>query len=257
MKLKILVVPTLIAAIVITIIWVIVPEVKDVLDKKKQLEEKTLKLSEIEEKNRKARKLGEYLGGNTVQNRILADYIPQEKKEEEIISTLQYLAKQEDLLIYSLNIKQNQDGKTNNAQSQISAASSAGENGDEKNAAQARDLEIIVKTIGQYEKITVFLKKISNLERYNRAEYVKISKVNSGSEQEGGEEIKRISALDMEIGLNFKYVEKSDALVVSADNSIFSREEFEVDVIKAIQEKMKTAVMEPVADKSGRSNPFF
>lgn len=237
MKLKILVVPILIAAIIVFIIWKVIPAAKDITAKKQEIESSRARLADIRQKNLNVSLLDGDFMKNAGKWSVLMKFIPYEESDEDIINNLDHLAVESEVLLKSLDASRDSSVKT-----QLIAGK------DFKKGAKLENFDVTVVVGGSYEKIKLFLEKVSQLERYNNCGSLKISK----DEEEGARE----GSLLAEAALNFAYMPKDDAVDVSTNEGVFSGATFDLSVIGSIQEKMKTGLIGLQVGETGSVNPF-
>ena len=245
MKLKVLLAPVLIVLIVVMAIWYVYPAFQDLMSKKESLNSEQNKLSDIQEKNNTAAALLQTLNGETDRRNTLTSYIPEQRKEEEMISALNALSGAEGLSVYKIAVLDTAVATAPNAAGADNAAGTA------PAKPMVNNFIINLGVAGNYGKIKDLLIKIASLPRFNSIATLKITKVldPTGADNSGSDN------LQADISLNFNYMSKGDA-VVNFDNAIFSSGKFDLAVVDDIKSKMSTVVNGLTVDAHGVPNPF-
>jgi Tfp pilus assembly protein PilO len=254
MKLKILLVPMLIVIIVILAIWVIYPSVKNMNSNKADLAKAEAKLADIQNKNNQADILAQTLTSNKDKRDTLFVYIPDQKKEEEIISNLNSLAINAGLAVLSVAVSKPEENGTALPNDELATKNSdnIGETGTAEDVVIAPvDFKVTIGVVGGYENIRDLLKKVASLRRFNSLTGLKISKDNSKS----GDDQAANNSLTAEIGLTFNYLVENES-VANVDDTAFSTGSFNMSVIDDIKNQMNTIVNGLTVGAKGVTNPF-
>lgn len=250
MKLKLLIAPLLVAAIIILAIWVVIPGYRDLQTKKGELKSAQQKLSDVREKNRQASKLKQDLEGGTIDRDTVLKFIPPQSQDELVIGNLSSLAAGEGLTIYSLDVAANADknapaagGRNNNAagNNAVTAGPTAGM------------LVVNAGISGEYEKMRSFINKLSTLARYNSISALKISKNAPAGE---GAPAPSGNKLQADLTLNFAYLPNSVS-GIDINNSIFANGQFDTSVIEQIKNRFITSLAGINIGDTGKNNPFI
>jgi Tfp pilus assembly protein PilO len=255
MKLKILLVPVLIVLIIIMAIWVVFPSLQDLNNKKVDLEKATFKLSDIQNKNDKADILSQSLNSNTDKLNTVLTYIPNQEKEEEIISNLNSLASSSGLSVFSMTVAPVE--KTEEIVAVDASATGAPVDGTGVMPVEAAkpvisNFKVNLGVAGSYENIKNFLGKVASLRRFNIVAGLKISKNTTVKSEEQASS----NNLQANVSFNFNYIVKNNS-VMNIDDSVFSGSGFDMSVVDNIQSKMNTIVNGLTVGAIGMTNPFI
>jgi hypothetical protein len=261
MKLKIFLIPVLIILIVIIAIWVIYPKFQDLNNKQATLKVANAKLADILDKNNKADILGQSLIGNTDKRNTLLTYIPDQEKEEEIISNLNSLANAGSLFVFGMSVAPVEVVPDVSVED-TSGLAAPTDNGMIVPVAAAKPLtsnfKVSLGVTGTYENIKELLKKIVSLRRFNSVVGLVISKDEtkaSTDEKIKAEDQASNNNLRASISLSFNYIAKDNS-VVNIENSVFSEGSFDMSVVDDIKNKMNTVMNGLTVGAIGLANPF-
>lgn len=264
MKLKILAAPILIISIVIMSIWVVYPAFQDLQTKKSEMNAAQVKLTEIQKKNSLATQLGQTLVAKSEQKDSLLRYIPEQQKEEEVISNLNALAGTIGLSVYNISIggldKKEPAVIDTTAQPSgnflvpITSDAAAGNAVPVPAKPEASTFKVALGVTGNYAKIKDLLSKIAALQRFNSISELKISRAQSATSG-GAVDNGTNDSLQADISLNFNFINKSDA-IVNLNNEIFTSGNFDMAVVDGIKNQMTTVINGLTAGASGVQNPF-
>jgi len=254
MKLKILLAPILIVLIIIMAVWFVIPGFQDLNNKKADLEKANAKLADIQNKNSKADRLMQSLDSNNDKLNTLLTYIPNQEKEEEIISNLNSLASAAGLSVFSMSIAPVEIA-ANVPAVDASTAGVPADGGEAMSAEAAKptisNFKVSLGVAGSYENIKSLIIKIASLRRFNNIAGLEISKDTSakGAGQTSSND------LQANMSLNFNYIARNNS-VINIDDTVFSGDGFDMSVVDDIQSKMNTIVNGLTVGATGVANPF-
>ncbi len=269
MKIKMLIAPLLIVFAIWMSIWVLVPGYYDLQGKRQELREAQGKLLDVQEKNKRVAGLMEDLNKRTDEQNILFRYLPSERKEEEIIDNLNYLASHEGLSVIEISMVK-KEGATavqasapeinapfvsggNNAGSTSPPSGGSGSAADQaaRVVATPVNLDTNFVVMGTYDKIKIFAQKLASLKRFNMIQSMDISRDELEEESEKPSDI-----LKAEMKLSFNYLSRMKASS-NINNAIFYKEKFDISAVESIKNKMNTDMVDLKVDLKSRSNPFM
>lgn len=260
MKLKLLLTPILIILSIILLIWFVVPAFSNsantgLLQKNKKFEKEKEKMESVGKKISNVEKLSAEIVNPEKKDFILG-YVPENKKEEMIISSLNSLAKDNGASIIDLSIA---DAKEAYVEPIMDMSSNVDEFGQPIEPIlvapipKAKELEVSYSIIGKYENLKTILDKIYRLKRFN-----KISSVNMGAlVLEGGAISDNIKA---DMVLNFNYFKPDKSSQITPENfvnGVFESESFDMAVIEGIKNAKSTAIDSVSSGQQGKTNPFL
>lgn len=248
MKLRILVTPLMIAAIIYLAIWVAIPTysgsdgVVAVGEKQKQAADK---LSDITVKEENAGNLVTILDNNTEQQKILAQYLPEKRMDEDVIASVNSLASDSGVFLASIALKDEAviaapvpepiiDGNGNVVPSEPVMPK-----------ATAKNFVADVALSGDYEKMWQFIVNLSNLKRFNEISAMEIATPPGASN----------GLLLMKISIKFNYLDRL-GLIENMSNEVFATGKFNMNAIDKIKSKTSVDVSKVSVESSGRVNPF-
>lgn len=250
MKIKLLMVPSMIVIIITLLIWIIYPAYTNpesgsgVKEKSASLKTEEAKLSNIEEKSSLIKKLSQELSSDAMASKrsLVMDFLPDSIKEYEIIDNLNYLILKEEISGMTISVSQ-PAAETVSPSPQTEGTGAAAEV-----KPQATTFKVSVTAQGNYGKIKDLFQKIYGLKRFNRILTIKID---PESPQSNGSDNLKASA-----SLEFSYLKESGTFT-SIDDSVFSKTSFDALTISDIEKKKETPLLPDLqVDQKGRSNPF-
>ncbi|MDP1620321.1 MAG: hypothetical protein U0944_01865 [Candidatus Moranbacteria bacterium] len=249
MKLKILFTPLMLVIIIYLAIWVAIPAYsgpEGVVATGKKLQGAELKLADISLKEENAGSLVAALNDSSEQQKILLQYLPEKKTDEDVIANLNSIASGAGVFLSGVTM----DDESPVAVVQPEEAFVLDENGNEVPVevapkTVAKNFKASVALVGDYERLRQFIADVSRLKRFNEIVSMKITK-NSGSDN---------GALQMDAVIRFNYLDKTGS-IASMSNEVFSMGMFDMGVIDKIKAKTNMDVFKVEAGSIGRSNPF-
>lgn len=266
MKLKSLLSPAIILLAIYWFIWVIIPiytnpdgvgAMRDSLNTAKK------NLDNINQKKENSANLLNELNYNPEQQSVVFQYLPDTKKDEDIIETLNTLSAANSLLMSDTAIEdiKNDTGNTAITAGNVYADVARGNNGIVDNNKTATDIVLTesiarkfvvkVEVIGRYEKIRQFIASLATLKRHNKVVAVSIAKkIAVNEEVDSDAESSRAT-----VSIEFDYLPKITS-IANVDNEIFLSEKFDMSIIGDITNKTSTDISKINIGSAGRVNPF-
>lgn len=246
MKLKILIIPLLILAIIVFSIWFLAPAYFSVKDTKAKLDEVVAKNEDIKNKLETAKRLNQELLSKGEEQKIISVYLPENKEEEGVINYFDDLVRREGMLTLGFALASKE-----NLQSAIPLDPLTGMALETSSDPSVQYMNAKFKVLGTYEKIRDFMEKLSKLKRFNEISTLKISK-DVSSENESGAS----SGLIVEATAGFGYLEKIKN-ISDIDNKALISGKFDLSTIDYIKSNKNTEISELTPDAAGKANPFM
>lgn len=251
MKLKILIAPLAIVAMIILIVWGIMPAYSDYQQKKAALGADTAKLVDVQGKKANVDNLFKELSASTDQQDTLLKYMPSSMQEETVIDNISSLASGANLAVYGLAVKT--DERANSGAS-VLASAVAGQASPSQDAPS--DFAVTVGVSGDYQNIKNFLGKLTSLDRYAKIDSLDMQSVVATSTSANGQTVPvQTGNIKADMELTFAYLGKADS-VPDFSKNIFSTGRFDMSTIQDIKTKATTALASITADAAGKSDPF-
>jgi len=253
MKLKILFVPLMIVLVIYLIIWVVVPVYSDpdgIGAARNNLLLAENKLNDINSKGENAAKLVNDLSYTSDQQKILFQYLPNTKKDEEVIESLNSIASANGLFIFSLSMEDVKDNQPVNPAMNVNNNGSIavpgldGSNAIAPTESSAKNFNVKIALAGDYEKIKKFIVTLSTLRRFNDVSSLAITR---GSATDG--------TLQANMTIEFNYLKEINS-VANVDNKIFADGKFDMSVAGEITNKTNVDISKIDIGALGKTNPF-
>jgi Tfp pilus assembly protein PilO len=245
MKVKILLVPLIIAVSIGLAIWLVYPAYSNgkdgVKEKYEQLKKEEQKLSEMKEKNSNVEKLFSEMSALSSEKDILYKFIPENIKEEEIINNISRIASDSGIAVSDVYIKSSIEKKATvvNKEEKVSALPTN------------KESRVSVKLVGRYEKIKEFLEKIYKTDRYSNLEILQIENDFEKSEKNNA------TMLAISLEMDFSILEKTKITDGNINDAVFSSASMDTTVVELIK-KQKEIANNPInIEKRGKTNLFI
>lgn len=242
MKIKILLVPFLIVAIAVFSIWLVYPLYSNgtngVKENYAKLKVEQEKLAGIQTMSGNVDKLSAQIS-SMPEKETLYSFVPESKKEEEIINDIVKLSSLSGLLFYQEKMEQPQKNTQEVVQKETIASIPIPE---------LQNLKTKIKIAGNYEKIKEFLVNLEKLERNNNLETLEIMK-----------EVTRdvpSDVLTIDATLNFAILKKNKLSQSAVTDPVFSSPKLEAGIIEEIKNKKSINNFQLNVDQKGKVNPF-
>jgi len=256
MKLKILIPPVVIVAVISLIIWGIVPAWADLSVNRDSLKNDQGKLADAQDKKKNVDSLFQELNSSVDQQNTLLKYLPYAKQEEDLFNTISGLASQEGLLVSTLSLQKDTVAASENAGIDLNASTSGpgGEVAVPKPSASSFNVKVGIA--GDYQKVKNLLNKLNSLSRFNKLLSLEISTVDAASASDGGLKVVSPDMLNATMELSFSYLKKSPS-VANFNEKVFSSDKFDMSSIAAITNRANVGLMQIKDNSAGRENPFI
>lgn len=268
MSVKIIAVPLLILVIMVFSIWYLYPEYVDIKNVSLKTTEEKTKLSDFDKKNAEINGLAAELKSAGQAQDILAEYIPSQKKEEDIINELNDISFTNGLSVLEITFEESKDAglaTTDSIGNPLAVDPTTGEVAPidpmtgaimVSTAPKPKNVNVRMVGMGTYEQLKAFLRKLENLKRYNGLKLIKISKDSNLAGGQTSDNEASAKLLKMEITINFNYltgVKKID----NTDNNIFNIQKLDLSITEKISKEKNSEVPGINITSVGESNPFF
>lgn len=254
MKLKLLFVPLVAVLIVYLIILHVIPAyfgATGVSATKESLQKINAKVADIESKRANAAELANALNYNANQQVIIRRYLPEEKRDEEIVNSFSSMASDDDISISSIAVGADliapaiEEIATNApVKPVVASANTVADMVDVPSENLLQKFDVKVKVVGSYENIKKLIVDVTTLKRFNEIVSLKITSVPENEE---------LFIADMNIAFN--YVRKLTS-VFNVDRKIFADKNFDMSIIADIENTTSAEVSPVTVGDLGRTNPF-
>ncbi|MFA5962299.1 MAG: hypothetical protein WC848_06470 [Parcubacteria group bacterium] len=260
MKIKILLAPSLIVLIIVTIIWYAYPAYTNGVDGVKERSEKLVQqeslMSGLDGRISNANKLVADLDSNSFENSVVFNYVPVNTEEEKIIDNLNSLAKNNALSVLNISVFPEKETAVvvptidASATSYLPVSGNAGAPAPVTPKAVPKNLEVNFSVLGEYENIKSLLGKIQKLKRFDKVSALTIKTLINSDQVVS-------ASLQADITLEFNYLDELKRLADGdIDNDIFVRGAFDKQVIGKIKDSRNIDVNNVLPGERGGNNPF-
>lgn len=258
MKIKVLLIPCIIIAIVAVFVGLVYPTYSNgedgVSENYAKLKSEQTKLSELQNKNKNIVKLSSQLSSLPEKN-TLYSFIPEIIKEEDIVNSLINLASSSGVFLFETKI--NQPVKEKSIQKDLEATfGEEQETSKTSSIPKTSNFKADIKVMGSYEKIKAFLTSIEKLNRNNNFEILKINRNKSQKEVSLDEATINSNDLVVDASVEFNFLKKSTINKSDVGNLVFSSSELETKVIEDIKNQKNTNSFQLNVDQKGKGNLF-
>lgn len=245
MKVKILIIPLLIVAIIAFSIWVLAPSYFTMKEEKSKLDEASQKVDDIKNKLATASQLSQELNARGEEQKIVAEYLPEKKEEEQVVNYFNDQVLRQGMAILGFSVIP----EIIQPAAPTMDASGMPIEIDTTPVVQYVDVDFTVA--GTYEKLKDFLGKLNNIKRFNRISMISISKGPAGESENSSPD-----NLRMEATTEFGYLEKIKT-VSNINNKALLSEKFDLSIIDYLKNGKNTETTELNLDTAGKINPFM
>lgn len=242
MKLKILIFPAIILAILYLTIWVMVPNYSGaggILETQAKLAATNEKLGGVTQKENNAASLVRDLNNNSEQQNILVKYLPEKKQDEDIVASISAIAGASGVAVSDIKIA---DDKKPADDGQIVYDSLGNVVPKVEDPIKSFTADITMK--GDYGKIRQFIFSLDSINRLNEMISLKMDRADDET-----------ADLKVVLSVRFSYFEKV-AKVASVRDEFFARGKFDMRVAEDIRKKAATEIPKIDIGTSGRNNLF-
>ncbi|MFA7319807.1 MAG: hypothetical protein WC022_04415 [Parcubacteria group bacterium] len=271
MKIKLLLVPSIITLIVILSIWLVYPAYSNgstgVKDHYTQLQSEKAKLDSILGKSDNASKLSSQLDSLGKDGDVVYEFIPSDIKESEIIDNLNRMAADSGLLIYGLSV-----GRPSLEVAAPEAVVTMGSTSlDPANPSappavpilpKPKNFEANIQVSGNYDQIKNFLGKVDVFARYDNLNNLilkkGVSSVTGGTSNPAtGTDTTALDVLTANVKIGFNLVDKATLSGDNVNDPVFSGGSFDTGIISQIKSQRSGAAMTFDIGQKGKANPFM
>lgn len=271
MKIKLLMVPSIIVLAIVLGIWLIYPAYSNgstgVKDRKDQLQAEKLKLDSILGRSGNASKLSSQLESLQIDRDALYEFVPVDMKESEIIDNLNKMASDSGLLVYGISISQ---PKLEVASVEVPAtmgSTSIDPNNPMGNVdvnaivlPKVKNFETDMQISGNYEQVKGFLEKVDVFARHGNVTSIFLKKglsTTSVSSADPADDMTSLDVLTANLKLTFNILEKAKLSEGNIADPIFSSSNLDTKVISQIKAQYSNAALKLDIGQTGKPNPFL
>jgi hypothetical protein len=265
MKIKLLMVPSIIVIIITLLIWVIYPAFTNpiggdgVKEKTAELKTERENLASMKGKSETIHALASKLNSSSMSTDkgLVMEFLPDSIKEYEIIDNLNYLVLKEELQGLAISVGQPVSAVPIVQSPDLSGGDSSGLAAQEEPAPQATTFVVDLTVQGNYDRIKDLFQKIFKLKRYNRVLTLKIEPATDTVKSDNGQITVGPDTLKAAASLEFAFFKESGKFSSASDASL-SKTEFNQQIMDDIAKLKETPMMpfQPAAQK-GKPNPFI
>ncbi|MCX6763702.1 MAG: hypothetical protein NTZ97_03140 [Candidatus Moranbacteria bacterium] len=263
MKVKLLIIPLVILLAVWIFIKMIIPQYDDLRQQFKDKGTAKQKFSGIQTKVQKVNLLYNSLDSNQDQATTLFKYLPDDKQESEIVDNLNYNANLESLMVTEISVTKTKTAGlpanfTPPANIDTKKIIPGGKESAVPEIISPEELKVTFNALGTYEQLKSFLAKVSKLERFDRLDLVKISRLKNNqavANPSDKTEVSQMLQLETTLAFNYLMQDKNISEANFAEDKL--KDKFDFGVIDEIKSRANTSLVELEVGQSGRSNPFI
>jgi len=257
MKLKLILVPGIIALIVVLGIWFIYPAYSNgtdgVMDHYKQLKAEKQKLDSIKGKSGNANSLSSQLDSLGSDKEALYEFVPTNIKESEIVNNLNKMAADSGLLIFGLTV-----GRPSLSVASMEAPQKPGINPSIPVLPKAKTFSADMQISGSYDQVKTFLNKVDNFARYEAIASLNLKKGSSVSGQAGaGAPDPSMDILAADLKITFNMLDKAKLSGDNVNDAVFSSSSLNTDIISQIKSSRSELAVGVDTGQKGKANPFL
>lgn len=244
MKLKILIIPLLIVAVIAFSIWVLAPSYFTMKEEVGKLDEASRKADDIKNKLETASKLSQELTERGEEQKTVTQYLPENKEEEKVINYFNDLVLRQGMAILDFSIIPRA------SQLVVPTTDASGMPIEIDTTPTVQYVDVNFTVAGAYEKLKDFLSKLDNIKRFNNISMISISKGSAGESETASSD-----SLMIEATTGFGYLEKIKT-VSNINNKALASEKFDLSIVDYLKNSKNTETTELNLDAAGKNNPF-
>lgn len=246
MKLKILFFPVAVIVAIWASIWVIKPDIMKIKSDMALIETKETELQNVQNKLKTINSLVASLDANAGKVKVINDYLPVVRDEEEIINKINQRASDSKVKLFLLSIN-DPDSSQGAKKVPVPADPELVE------PVKVKTVSVSATVVGDYEDIRTFLNHIHSMERINniRSTEIGYGQSNNGTDKSSGTGSELTATIDMDFDF-FPPV----AVEKNANLSVFSQPELDFSVVNKVEKLIEEKVANVTAGETGKSNPF-
>lgn len=250
MKLKLLLFPLAMAVAVWASIWVIKPEIIDIRNDLQAWETQKVNLENVKKKQQTINLLINNLNENENKEKIVMEYMPTIREEEEIINKVYQRATDAKVKLESLAISDSRE-KTK------TAAVPAKTVVDPDMPLRVEFLKTNVTVSGTYDEIRTFLNYLRTMEKINHINSVEIGEkgAEGNNEEGGGGKALPKGVLAATIDADFRFFLPVE-VAKEADLPVFAKSAFDFATVDKVEKLLAEKVADVTTGKAGKKNPF-
>lgn len=266
MKIKLILVPSIVVLIIVLGIWFVYPAYSNgtngLMDNYSKLKAERQKLESIKGKSGNANELAAQLDSMGTEKDILYEFIPAKIKESEIVNNLNKMAADSGLLIYGLSV-----GRPSLEVASIAAPQTLGSTSIDATISvnkavsvlpKAKNFEASMQISGSYDQVKTFMDKLSNFARYNKITSFYVKKGDAAS---GGSNDTNVNAstdlLIVDLKAEFNLLNEAKISNSNVSDSVFSSSNMDTKIVSEIKSARTGLAVGVDTGQKGKSNPFM
>ena len=275
MKIKLLVVPSLIALIVVLSIWLVYPAYSNgstgVRDNYNKLKSEQVKLDSLRGKSGNVSKFTSQLDALSSNKDVLYNFVPESMNESEIVDNLNKMAVDSGLLVYGITINQPKLNATTSVAPETLGTTSLSDTSGNIDSPVAsalptvKSFETDMSVSGNYLQIKDFLNKANSFARYSDIATLSLktqlltsatgnsSEVAPPSVASGGAVPSTLMAA---ITMDFDMLQKATLSNGNVDDPVFSGENLDTQIISKIKDRYNVLALPLSVGQKGNSDIF-
>jgi Tfp pilus assembly protein PilO len=244
MKVKILLMPLVIAISMGLCIWLVYPAysngVSGVKEKYEQLKKEDGKLAEMKEKNANVEKLFSEISSLSLEKEILYKFIPEDIREDVIVNSIGRIASEFNLIVNEISIK---------SSPKRTEVATAGEIEGGSKLPSSKESRVTIKLLGRYEEIKGFLEKIYKADRYSN---LKLMQIDNNLEEEKN----NLATLVANVEIDYSVLERTRISDGNKDDAVFSSSSLDKSIIDLIKNQKNATNNDINVEQKGKVNLF-
>lgn len=272
MKIKLLLVPSIITLIVVLGVWLVYPAYSNgstgVKDHYDQLKNEKTKLETVLGKSGNANKLSLQLDSLGSDKDVVYGFIPSDIKESEIIDNLNRMAADSGLLIYGLSVDR-PSLEVISPEVPMTMGSTSLDDGTVSDPSLSAAVPILpkpknfnanIQVSGSYDQMKSFSEKVDVFARYNSITSLYLKK--GSSTVAGGASTvttadPNLDVITANMKISFNVLEKAKLSDDNVNDPVFVSGNFDTKIISQIQSQYSGAAMKLEIGQKGKANPFM
>ncbi|MBU2028287.1 hypothetical protein KJ761_00130 [Patescibacteria group bacterium] len=239
----------------VSFIW---PKISLILENREKQLALEQEIADLDKKAEKVESLSQELANNVENQELVLEYIPLTRGDEFLVNYLNGVAYTEGLSLSDIVIEEKKSNLPGEILAPIGLEGGAGstQGGTELLPVIASPKPVFetvsLNFFASYEKAMVLLRKLDGLKRFNEISYLKITKTYPQENKENAD----LNFLQIELSLDFNHLKKI-ASQAEIGETLFSREDFDQEVLAKIKNKAINGVDDLDDKTDGRINPFI
>ena len=254
MRLKFLFFPIILVVSIAIFLGYIWPEIDNVMKANEDKLTKNVELQSIKDKQLAIESIGKKISDNTDGEKVVNDYLPENKVEERIISGINYLAGDANVSLVNIALTSAKNVPVATSASTVDPIT--GQlvvNNGAANLLQTTSAKVSVT--GEYDKIRIFLDSLQRMPIINTVKTLSITKQEiKAADAVEGAAVSSVLAADIEVNFGYLAVAKVDNKQVEKFDASLDNET--VDSLKKYISQ-KSQLIGNDSDPKSKKNPFL